>query len=315
MTTTSKLAPVVLFAYMRPDHLRLTVDSLRANPESAHTALTVHCDAPKRPEHQAGVDAVRAYVETIDGFASVRRVFRDRNLGLARSIVSGVTEALQAGDRVIVLEDDLLLSPHFLRFMNDGLECYRDDTRVGSIQGYWYPVERPLPETFFVAGADCWGWATWARAWAHFQPDGRLLLAELKQRRLTRAFDFDGTYPYTRMLRGQIAGRNDSWAVRWHASCFLRDLLMLYPGRSLVDNVGHDGSGTHCAAEATYTTAVAAAPVRVERIAVEASAAARAALVDFHRRTQDPLWRKVLLRARRELVRLRTRLSPQSVSR
>ena len=308
-TASFPAAPVVLFAYMRPDHLRRTVESLRANCEAAATTLTVYCDAPKRPEHGEAVAAVRAYVETITGFASVRRVYRDQNLGLARSIISGVTEALREHDRVIVLEDDLLLSPHFLRYMNDGLACYHDDERVSSIHGYWYPVEGHVPETFFLKGADCWGWATWARAWALFRADGRALLRELRERQLTNDFDCGGTYPFTRMLKGQIAGRNDSWAVRWHASCYLRDRLTLYPGRSLVDNVGHDGSGVHCGSESTFATSVATAPVRVERIATEPSAAARAALADFFRRTQDPLWRKVLNRARRELTKLRARLA------
>ena len=301
METIPTSAPVVLFAYMRPDHLRRTVESLRANPEAAKTALTVYCDAPKRPEHQVGVDAVRNYVEGIDGFASVRRVYRERNLGLARSIVSGVTEALQASDRVIVLEDDLLLSPHFLRFMNDGLACYSDDERVASIHGYWYPVQQQMPETFFLRGADCWGWATWQRAWRAFELDGRVLMGQLREKRLTREFDCDGTYPFTRMLQGQIDGRNDSWAVRWHASSFLLDRLTLYPGRSLVDNIGHDGSGTHCAAESTFSIDVAREPVVVQRIPLEVSDLARDAQADFFRRTQDPLWRKVLMRARRLL--------------
>ena len=277
-------APVALFAYMRPDHLRTTVASLRANPEAPYTHLTVFCDAAKKPEHAAGVDAVRAFAYAIDGFASVTVVQRERNLGLAASIIDGVSRLVETHCRVIVVEDDLLLSPHFLRYMNEALDLYAHDTRVASIHGYCYPVGQSLPETFFLRGADCWGWATWKRAWTQFRADGAALLAELETRGLTHEFDYDGQYGFTRMLRDQIAGRNDSWAIRWHASCYLDDLLTLYPGRSLVHNIGNDASGTHCDERADYAhQSVAAEPVRVEHQSVEVSTVARSAFVDFFR--------------------------------
>lgn len=297
------LAPVVLFCYMRPDHLARTVESLLRSPEAAATPLTVYCDAARKSEHQAQVGAVRRYVESITGFASITRVYRSANMGLARSIIAGVSEALRVHDRVIVLEDDLVLSPHFLAYMNSALRCYQDDPQVASIHGYCYPVQQVLPDTFFLKGADCWGWATWSRAWVHFEPDGRQLLRQLVQRQLTRAFDFDGHYPYTRMLRGQIAGRNDSWAIRWHASCFLREMLTLYPGRSLVENIGNDNSGTHCASTEVYSGALDPGLVKVERIALEPSVAARAAFVDFFRNSREGLFQKVLRRVVRPLRR------------
>lgn len=276
-------APVALFAFMRPDHLRTTVNSLRANPEALRTHLTVFCDAAKKAEHAAGVDAVRAFADTIDGFASVTVIRRECNLGLAANIIDGVSRLTEAYGRVIVIEDDLLLSSHFLRYMNDALDVYYDDTQVASIHGYCYPVGRALPETFFLRGADCWGWATWKRAWSHFRADGATLLAELEQRALTHEFDYDGQYGFTRMLSDQIAGRNDSWAIRWHASCYLDGLLTLYPGRSLVHNIGNDASGTHCDARTDYAQTVATEPVHVERQPIEVSTAARSAFVDFFR--------------------------------
>lgn len=276
-------APVALFAYMRPDHLRATVESLRANPEAAQTKLVVFCDAAKRPAHAEGVAAVRAFAATIDGFASVEVIHREKNLGLAASIIDGVSRLTDEHGRVIVVEDDLLLSRHFLRYMNEALDLYVDDSRVASIHGYCYPVGAALPETFFLRGADCWGWATWQRAWRHFRADGAGLLAELEARRLTYEFDYDGQYGFTRMLRDQIAGRNDSWAIRWHASCYLDGLLTLYPGRSLVHNIGNDASGTHCDDRTDYAQTIAADPVHVEAVPVEVSASARTAFVSFFR--------------------------------
>jgi len=173
------LAPVVMFAYSRPDHLRRAVASLLRNPECERTHIHFFCDGPKTPEVQGQVDAVRRCIESVRGFASVTRVYRDRNLGLAESVIDGVTRVVGQYGRVIVLEDDLILSPLFLRFMNAALDAYQTDAQVASIHGYCYPTRMPLPDTFFIRGADCWGWATWQRAWQHFEPNGQLLLDQL----------------------------------------------------------------------------------------------------------------------------------------
>ena len=273
-----------LFAYRRPEHLRRTVNGLLSNPEARRTPLYLFCDAARKPEHQAEVDAVRRYAESIGGFAHLELIRRSENLGLARSIVAGVTEVLQQHESVIVVEDDLLTAPHFLSFMNAGLSCYAADEQVGSIHGYTYPVDTQLPETFFLRGADCWGWATWRRAWRHFNPNGSELLRELRCRGLTRAFDLGGAYPYTKMLEGQIAGRNDSWAIRWHASCFLKEMLTLYPARSLVSNIGNDGTGTHGGNEETFDVELCQRRIDVQRIECRQNEAALAAVARFFRR-------------------------------
>src|SRR5262249_35869456 len=156
---------------------------------------------------------------------------RERNFGLAQSIVQGVSGTVAQHGRIIVLEDDMVTSPHFLTYMNQALDKYADEARVVSIHGYVYPVEQPLPETFFLPGADCWGWATWKRGWSCFNPDGQFLLNELKRQKLIRDFDFNGAFPYSEMLQAQIKGANDSWAVRWYASALLAGKLTLYPGR------------------------------------------------------------------------------------
>lgn len=279
-------APIAVFAYARLEHLRRTIESLSANPEFANSPLFIYCDGPCRDTDKSHTDAVRAYVDTLEG-SDVKRVYRDSNIGLARSIISGVTEVLKQHGSVIVVEDDLVVSPYFLKFMNDGLRCYRDHDRVASIHGYCYPVDDDLPETFFLRGADCWGWATWARAWRFFEPDGQRLLDALQRERLTRAFDFGGAYPYTNMLSNQVAGKNDSWAVRWHASCFLKNMLTLYPGRSLVNNIGTDDSGTHCSATDEFFQTVAETPVRVNRIAMESSKVAEASFARFFRKNRS----------------------------
>ena len=246
------LAPIALFVYNRPDHTRQTVAALTKNELAAGSDLIILSDAAKNEATAAKVDEVRAYLKTIDGFKSVKIIERPENFGLAKSIISGVTEIVNQSGKIIVLEDDLITSPYFLRYMNEALDLYEKTEKVISIHGYIYPTREKLPETFFIKGADCWGWATWKRGWDLFQTDGRKLLAELKRKKLTKKLDFDGAYPFTQMLIGQIRGFNDSWAIRWYASAFLEDKLTLYPGQSLVANIGFDNSGTHGGATAIF---------------------------------------------------------------
>ncbi|MFN7085987.1 MAG: glycosyltransferase family 2 protein [Burkholderiales bacterium] len=287
-------APVALFAYDRPSHLRQAVEALLDNPEARESRLVVFSDGPRNERSRKAVTEVRLYARQITGFASVDIIEREENWGLARSIIDGVSSMCARYGRVIVLEDDIVTSRHFLRFMNDALDLYQNDERVISIHGYQYPVNSALPETFFLKGADCWGWATWKRGWDLFEPDGRILLQELRARELAQRFDFDGAYPYTRMLENQISGKNDSWAIRWHASAFLKGKLTLYPGRSLVRNIGLDGSGTHCSTAGEFAADLAASPVAVSAIPVEENALARQKIAGFLKTSRPTLAARVL---------------------
>jgi hypothetical protein len=245
-------APVALFVYNRPGHTRQTIEALRKNTCAEETDLYIFSDAPKNSNHESAVKEVRAYLKTIKGFRTIQIVERSENMGLSASIISGVTEIVNKYGKIIVLEDDLVTSPFFLKYMNDGLNIYEKDDQVISIHGYIYPIKDSLPETFFILGADCWGWATWKRGWDIFEKDGKKLMDELKSRNLSSLFDFNDSYPYTKMLEDQIAGKVESWAIRWYASAFLKNKLTLYPGSSLVENIGFDGSGEHGAPEAKF---------------------------------------------------------------
>lgn len=292
---------LALFAYARPRHLARVIASLRACRGAQKVALTIFCDGIRGPADAAGVTAVRTLARSTaaeGGFASVQVVERERNLGLSRSITGGVSELLQRHDRVVVVEDDLELSPFFIEYMSAGLEVYAGDAPVASIHGYLYPSGAALPETFFVPGADCWGWATWRRAWSHWREDGAALLGELRQRGQIDAFDLGGTATFSRLLAGQVAGHNDSWAVRWHAATFLAGMQTLFPGRSLVCNLGCDASGTHPVASQVFASRLAEQPIQVERIAIEPCSAALAAFSGFHRRLNSP-WHRVRRRLSR----------------
>lgn len=237
-------APIVLFVYNRPWQTRQTVEALMKNELAKESELFIFSDGAKAEKDLEKVKEVREYIKTIDGFKKVTIIERNKNWGLANNIIDGVTRIVNQYGKIIVLEDDLLTSPYFLRFMNEGLEVYKDEERVASIHGYIYPIEG-LPDLFFIKGADCWGWATWKDKWAIFEPDSKKLLEELKKQKKQKEADFNRSYGYTKMLVGQIKGKNNSWAIRWYFSAFLKDMLTLYPGKSFVKNIGFDIHATH----------------------------------------------------------------------
>ncbi len=296
-------APILLFVYNRPEHTLHCVESLRANALAAQSPLYVYADAARSEADRPAVDAVRDYIRTISGFQSVTVIERDHNWGLAANIIDGVTTRVEQYGRVIVLEDDLVVAPHFLEFMNDALTVYHDDERVGHVYACEFTGDPALPPTFLVSWIGSWGWATWDRAWRFFNPDGADLLRQLQERRLTHRFDFDGAYGFTRMLRHQVQGRNNSWAIRWNATLFLRDMLSVCAGRSLVQNMGFDGSGTHCGDVAIYTAQLFPNRLSVDHLPIEENQEARAAIARYYRRTNS-FRAKAIRRLRREWHRL-----------
>ena len=296
-----KLSPILVYAYNRPDHLKRCIQSLQANDLATDSDLYIFSDAARDEQDSDAVSQVRQYLHTITGFKSITITERPVNWGLARSIIDGVSSTLKTSDRVIVVEDDLIVAPHFLRFMNEALELYKDEERVGHIQACDFTHDLSLPDTFLIKFTGSWGWATWSRAWKHFNPNGQQLLNELESRHLTQQFDFNGRYGFTRMLRRQIQGKNNSWAIRWNASLFLADILSLNVGRSLVQNEGFDGSGTNCGSGNLYQSDLWMDVLPVEKISpVTENFAARKAFERYYARTNS-LWAKAMRRIKRTL--------------
>lgn len=294
-------APILLFAYNRPTHLRNTLDALKRNPGASDSQLFVYSDAARTADDQEAVAEVRRMLRNVDGFKTVEVVERKENWGLARNVIDGVGTIVERFGRVIVLEDDLVTAPGFLAFMNNALETYKDEPRVGHIQACDFTKDASLPDTFLIKWTGSWGWATWKRAWAHFNPDGKALLKELEDRKLTYRFDFNGRYGYTRMLRRQIEGKNNSWAIRWNASLFLADILSLNVGRSLVQNEGFDGSGTNCGGGGLYASDLYMGELPVEKITpIEENESARMAYVRYYARTNS-FFAKAIRRIKRTL--------------
>ncbi|MDR2507174.1 MAG: glycosyltransferase family 2 protein [Candidatus Accumulibacter sp.] len=234
-------APIALFAFNRPMHLHRVLKALAANELANESHLTIFCDGPRHADEKAQTESVRDIAAAAAGFASLTVRCRKDNAGVEKNMIDGITTLLSSNDNIIVLEDDLLTSPWFLRYMNEALGLYADDSRIASIHAYAFPYDiHSSSDTFFLRQPGCWGWGTWKRAWKAFNPDARQLLQALADKKLLRAFDVDGAYPYVNMLK------HGTWDVCWYASNFLLERLTLHPARSMIQNIGMDGSGTHC---------------------------------------------------------------------
>lgn len=295
------LAPILLFVYNRPLHVKRSIESLLANELAKESELYIFSDAAKDEMAQPNVNEVRQFIHSIKGFKEIHYVERTENWGLARNIIDGVTTLVNQYGRVIVLEDDLIVAPYFLQFMNDALETYKDEDNVCHIQACDFTKDPILPDTFLIKWTGSWGWATWKRAWKLFNPNGQELLDELIRRKLTYRFDFNGKYGYTRMLRNQIKGKNNSWAIRWNASLFLADKLSLNVGKSLIQNEGFDGSGTNCGSGNLYDSDLWTKPLPVVKIQpIVENEAARQAFSNYYARTNS-FFAKAIRRIKRTL--------------
>lgn len=245
----SQLAPIAVFAFNRPDHTLKTLEALSANPEARLSTLYIFADGPKE-----GLS-----VEKLQKVKELREMIRSRqwcgeviiresaiNKGLARSISEGVSEVVNLHGRVIVLEDDIVTSPGFLAYMNQGLDLYEQNPKVMHISGYTPDInQKNLPETFFLTFMSCWGWATWDHAWKAFQTDSAELYQRLLSEKKLEDFNLGGAIKFSNYLKGNLTGRHNSWAIKWFASIYFKQGLCLYPRQSLVQNIGFDGTGSH----------------------------------------------------------------------
>ncbi len=246
----SDLAPIALFVYNRPEHTRRTLDALAANPLASRSDLIICADGPKDARDAALVKEVRKIAGAVTGFKRVRIESKERNIGLANSIIAGVSDICESSGRVIVLEDDLVVAPQFLDYMNAGLDRYAGSPQVYQLSGYLFPGCEGEGRPRFLPLTTTWGWATWARAWKSMDKEASAVVLLRSDPEFRNRFDLNGAYDYSGMVEQQLRGAIDSWGVRWYLSVFARGGLTLYPGSSLVENIGFDGSGTHGAGHA-----------------------------------------------------------------
>ena len=242
----TKNAPVAIFAYRRPNHLRQLLEALAGDQEALFSNVRIFVDGAKTWRDRRLVAETLKVAQLATGFAKCEIRQHKRNLGLARSIVSGITQVLQEWDEIIVLEDDIVPQPGFLAFMNKALQQYRAFPQVMQISATQFADPPPCDHYIrFLPITSSWGWATWRRAWEKF-PQTDFEAQKVFQSSLDwDAFDLHGAYPYRRLLEDSLMGRGDTWAVRWYAACFQQGGLTLYPPVSYAINTGRDGSGHH----------------------------------------------------------------------
>lgn len=286
MSKQSNKAPIALFVYNRPAHTRQTVEALRKNDLSKNSDLIVFSDAPKSEAQTEAVREVREYIRQIDGFKTVTIVERETNFGLARSIIDGVTRLCEEYGRVIVLEDDLVTSPYFLQFMNDALDMYEDEDRVMHISGCLYPIGDIKEKTFFLRAPIPTGWATWNRAWQHFRKSNDVMLKF--DRKMRKAFTFNNTYHFWKQLELNKNESINTWFIYWYVSLFLRGGLALFPGKSLISNIGFDGSGVHSGSTNYLACELAATAIQISPIPLKESEVVVKLHENFFRKVYQP---------------------------
>ncbi|NOT14946.1 MAG: glycosyltransferase [Methylotenera sp.] len=286
------IAPIALFVYNRPEHTRITVEALARNEMANESILYIFSDAAKSIKDAESVKVVRQYISQIIGFHQVIIVEQEKNLGLAQSIIGGVTRLIDQYGRVIVLEDDLETSPYFLKFMNEALDFYETTPEVMHISGCRYPVE-PFEDkdTFFLHVPLCWGWATWQRSWVTFEKN--ISVMKRFDHSMIKRFDFDNTYSYWKQLELNRKGKINTWFVFWYANLFLRGGLSLFPARSLVHNIGMDESGTHSRTTNVFNTALSITPISITTIPLVESPVGYAKHREYFGNIQEQLLTRV----------------------
>ncbi len=272
------LAPVVLFVYNRPWHTMQTVEALKKNVFANKSKLFIYSDGPKNKESEERVRKVRKYIKSINGFKKVIIIKREKNWGLADNIIDGVTTIINKYGKIIVLEDDLVTSPYFLKFMNEALEFYKNEKKVWHISGWNYPIETEgLEDVFLWRVMNCWGWATWADRWKYYEKNIDKIIESFSEQDIYR-FNLDGIHNFWEQVIGNKKGEINTWAIFWYATIFKNNGLCLNPSQTFVKNIGHDGSGVHCdkidlynckisvKPEFNFTTNIKENSIAVERI-------------------------------------------------
>lgn len=242
-----KLAPIVLFTFNRLDHTKKTISALQENYLASESELFIYSDGARNEEEKAKVKNLRRYLNTVDGFKKITIIEAEKNKGLAKSVIGGVTDIINKYSKVIVLEDDLVTSKYFLQYMNDALESFEYRKDIWSISGYGPDIDIPndyTEDVYLTRRGSSWGWATWKDRWELVDwnlEDYKLFKSDKNK---VREFNLSGK-DLAPMLEDQVKGRIDSWAVRWVYSQFKNKKYTVYPVRSMVKNIGNDFSGTH----------------------------------------------------------------------
>lgn len=280
----AQLAPIVLFTYNRLKHTKQTVEALQANVYAADSELYIYSDAPKNEKAAESVTEVREYLHSITGFKKITIVEREENWGLARNIIDGVTKIVNEYGKIIVLEDDIVTSRWFLKYMNDALKVYENRPEAMAINGYVYNLDDDnLPETFFTRFADCWGWATWKEAWEFFEREPEKIRDSFNDEEIYK-FNFDNNAPgYFSQIIDNCEGKLFTWAIFWYVAVFKYGYSLM-PRVALCKNVGCDATGEHCSVNTIYDVKLGELPIKDFSLEISDSTAGYMAMCRFEKK-------------------------------
>ena len=242
-----KLAPIALFCYNRPNHLKLTIASLKNNYLASQSTLYIFLDGPTSKKDIIKNNEVFNYISKISGFAKIKIYRSKKNLGLSKSIIDGINFVLKENDKIIVVEDDIVTSPLFLEFMNESLSKYEKNFKVWHIAGHSHlkPDEKEKQKVFFSYYMNCWGWATWKNRWKMFEKNPNKLINSFSKKDISK-FDLEGSGLFWSQILKNANRKINTWAIFWYATIYIRKKLCCNPLKSYVRNIGMDGSGMHC---------------------------------------------------------------------
>ena len=192
----------------------MALDALRQCPELATTPLYIFADGPRTEADRAAVEATRNLIAEFDHPHKDLR-FATTNRGLAASIISGVTALCEEHGQVIVLEDDLIVSPRFLTYMHRALNAYAQTDIVRVVNAFTFGdlTGKIGNRAYFLPYTHPWGWATWRRAWEQFEPKTPYLDRIMPNNDVRRKFNIEDADDYVLMLQRQQRGELDSWWI------------------------------------------------------------------------------------------------------
>lgn len=296
-----ELSPVIVFCYNRPWHVEQTLEALSKNVYAGESVLYIYCDGPKEnasDEQKQKIKETRSVIRKKQWCKEVYIIEAEKNKGLANSIIDGVTCVVEKYGNVIVLEDDIVSSVGFLKFMNEALDLYKDEPNVMHISGYMYPHKQKLPDTFFYpVPYPGGGWATWQRAWKYYNDN----TSELYKQWCGRWHEFDlfgGDY-LSKQLISNYNGTLKTWFIKWYAVILRMNCYTLYPGQSLTNNIGFDETATNSGTMNNFDV-IPVDYVRVYKCNVETNKKAKRIIYDFYqghwynRRRRNAFFRKLI---------------------
>lgn len=243
-------APVVIFAYNRAEHLEKCIKHLWNNDLFRQSPVYIFCDGYKNSNNKKPVKDVRKLLNNISLPDKTIIKYSEKNKGLAKSVINGIDLVLNNYKSVIVIEDDIIVGEHFLSYANRALNKFYNNKKVGSITGYWYPVDdsrETKSGSFFLPYTSSWSWGTWHDRWKDFR-EYDFDISKIKTKKISLfKFDLCGSKKFSNILFKQLnqSSSVSSWGILWRWYLFIENKLTLYPENSLVNNIGFDGSGRH----------------------------------------------------------------------